>query len=43
LRHLTTRTKKFMMPPHVAILAAGPVGLDAALACGDAGWPLTVY
>jgi 2-polyprenyl-6-methoxyphenol hydroxylase-like FAD-dependent oxidoreductase len=27
---------------HVAILA-GPVGLDAALACADAGWPFTVY
>ncbi|MEV7979002.1 NAD(P)-binding domain-containing protein [Streptomyces sp. NPDC086519] len=29
--------------PHVAILGAGPVGLDAALACADAGWPFTVY
>ncbi|MFH9071381.1 hypothetical protein [Streptomyces alboflavus] len=29
--------------PHVAILGAGPVGLDAALACVDAGWPFTVY
>ncbi|WP_055469069.1 NAD(P)-binding domain-containing protein [Streptomyces ardesiacus] len=28
---------------HVAILGAGPVGLDAALACADAGWPFTVY
>ncbi|MEC4018003.1 FAD-dependent oxidoreductase [Streptomyces sp. H27-D2] len=31
------------MQPHVAILGAGPVGLDAALACADAGWPFTVY
>ncbi|MER5216869.1 NAD(P)-binding domain-containing protein [Streptomyces sp. NPDC002838] len=28
---------------HVAILGAGPVGLDAALACAGAGWPFTVY
>ena len=27
----------------VAILGAGPVGLDAALACADAGLPFTVY
>lgn len=32
-----------MPHPHVAILGAGPVGLDAALACADAGWPFTVY
>jgi NADPH-dependent 2,4-dienoyl-CoA reductase/sulfur reductase-like enzyme len=31
------------MQRHVAILGAGPVGLDAALACADAGWPFTVY
>ncbi|MEU7314208.1 NAD(P)-binding domain-containing protein [Streptomyces sp. NPDC007083] len=31
------------MQQHVAILGAGPVGLDAALACADAGWPFTVY
>lgn len=30
-------------PPHVAILGAGPVGLDAALACAEAGRPFTVY
>ena len=29
--------------PRVAILGAGPVGLDAALAAADAGWPYTVY
>jgi NADPH-dependent 2,4-dienoyl-CoA reductase/sulfur reductase-like enzyme len=29
--------------PHVAILGAGPIGLDAALACLDAGWPFTLY
>lgn len=29
--------------PHVAILGAGPVGLDAALACSDADLPFTVY
>ncbi|MEV8310877.1 hypothetical protein AB0P36_26870 [Streptomyces flavidovirens] len=32
-----------MQRPHVAILGAGPIGLDAALACADAGWPFTVY
>ncbi len=30
-------------PGHVAILGAGPIGLDAALACLDNGWPCTVY
>lgn len=30
-------------PVQVAILGAGPVGLDAALAAADAGWPFTVY
>ncbi len=30
-------------PGHVAILGAGPIGLDAALACLDKGWPCTVY
>lgn len=29
--------------PSVAVLGAGPVGLDAALACLDAGLPVTVY
>lgn len=30
-------------PGKVAILGAGPVGLEAALACAGAGWPFTVY
>lgn len=30
-------------PPRVAILGAGPVGLDAALACADEGLPFTLY
>lgn len=30
-------------PGHVAILGAGPIGLDAALACADAGWSHTIY
>ncbi|WP_415949128.1 NAD(P)-binding domain-containing protein [Streptomyces sp. KLOTTS4A1] len=30
-------------PAHVAILGAGPVGLDAALACAERGRPFTVY
>ena len=30
-------------PRHIAILGAGPTGLDAALACVDAGWSFTVY
>ena len=29
--------------PHVAILGAGPTGLEAALACVDAGYPFTLY
>jgi hypothetical protein len=29
--------------PHVAILGAGPIGLDAALAAAEAGYPFTVY
>jgi cation diffusion facilitator CzcD-associated flavoprotein CzcO len=29
--------------PHVAILGAGPIGLEAALAAADAGLPFTVY
>ncbi|MBO8190554.1 flavoprotein [Streptomyces oryzae] len=32
-----------MTPRHVAVLGAGPIGLDAALACADAGLPVTVY
>ncbi len=28
---------------HVAILGAGPIGLDAALACSAAGWSFTLY
>ncbi|MFP3989738.1 hypothetical protein U9R90_20135 [Streptomyces sp. E11-3] len=32
-----------MSPSPVAILGAGPIGLDAALACLDAGVPCTVY
>jgi hypothetical protein len=30
-------------PPHLAILGAGPVGLEAALAAAERGWPFTVY
>jgi NADPH-dependent 2,4-dienoyl-CoA reductase/sulfur reductase-like enzyme len=30
-------------PGHVAILGAGPIGLDAALACLDNGGPCTTY
>lgn len=30
-------------PSEVAILGAGPIGLEAALAAADAGWPFTVY
>ncbi|WP_156727080.1 NAD(P)-binding domain-containing protein [Streptomyces apocyni] len=31
------------MTPRIAVIGAGPIGLDAALACTDAGWPVTVY
>ena len=31
------------MEEHIAILGAGPVGLEAALAAADRGWPFTVY
>ncbi len=30
-------------PHHIAILGAGPTGLEAALAAADAGWPFTLY
>lgn len=30
-------------PRRVAILGAGPIGLDAALACAERGWPFTVF
>jgi thioredoxin reductase len=49
VRHLTARPtieEQTMTPDHsghVAILGAGPVGLDAALACVDAGRSCTVY
>ena len=29
--------------PRLAILGAGPIGLEAALAAADRGWPFTVY
>ncbi len=29
--------------PHVAILGAGPIGLEAALAAADCGFPFTLY
>lgn len=29
--------------PRIAILGAGPVGLDAALAAAERGWPVTIY
>ena len=29
--------------PHIAILGAGPIGLEAALAAVDAGYPFTLY
>ena len=29
--------------PHVAVLGAGPIGLEAALAVAERGWPFTVY
>jgi len=31
------------LQPRVAILGAGPTGLDAALAAADLGWPFTIY
>lgn len=30
-------------PPRVAVLGAGPIGLEAALAAGERGWPTVVY
>ena len=30
-------------PPRIAILGAGPIGLEAALAAAEAGYPFTVY
>ena len=33
----------FQSPPRIAILGAGPIGLEAALAAAERGWPFTVY
>ena len=30
-------------PPNVAIVGAGPIGIEAALAAAERGWPFTVY
>lgn len=30
-------------PPRVAVLGAGPIGLEAALAAGNRGWPTALY
>ena len=30
-------------PPRLAILGAGPIGLEAALGAAERGWPFTVY
>jgi hypothetical protein len=30
-------------PPHLAILGAGPIGLEAALAAGERGWSFDLY
>ncbi len=38
-----TQPPRAPAPGHVAIIGGGPVGLDAALACVDAGWAVTVY
>ena len=32
-----------MDKPRIAILGAGPIGLEAALAASERGWPFTVY
>lgn len=39
----STAAERAPAPQHVAVLGAGPIGLDAALACVEAGWPFTVY
>ncbi len=31
------------MKPHIAILGAGPIGLEAALAAAEGGYPFTLY
>jgi len=36
-------TETAVAPRRVAILGAGPIGLDAALACAERGWPFTVF
>jgi cation diffusion facilitator CzcD-associated flavoprotein CzcO len=30
-------------PPRIAIVGAGPIGIEAALAAAERGWPFTVY
>ncbi|HWN44803.1 MAG TPA: NAD(P)-binding protein, partial [Thermoanaerobaculia bacterium] len=32
-----------MSKPRIAILGAGPIGLEAALAAAEGGYPFTVY
>ena len=43
VRTLGATTPAAPAPGRVAILGAGPIGLDAALACAERGWPCTVY
>ena len=40
---MTTGSPGAQRGPEVAILGAGPVGLDAALAAAERGWPFTLY
>ena len=40
---MTTGSPEAQRGPGVAILGAGPVGLDAALAASERGWPFTLY
>src|SRR3954464_8601420 len=37
------RTPKRGSQPRIAILGAGPIGLEAALAAAERGWEFTVY
>ncbi len=43
LEHNVMRSDSDHAPPRLAILGAGPTGLEAALAAAARGWPFTVY
>src|SRR5215204_1849234 len=37
------RSRGLRGAPHIAIVGAGPIGLEAAFAAAERGWPFTLY